>query len=260
MPTTNSGPSAKQRATANVLFLCTGNYYRSRYAEVLFHSTATKMGLAWTATSRALALERGAGNVGPMARSAIEALEKAGIRAADMTGRAPCAVVEADFTEAKWVVALLEAEHRPLMEERFPNWGDQVEYWHVQDRAGVLPEIEREVMDLISRLMRGGIARPSGPITQVAPVPPREAPPKPKKLGLARVGRETAGRRGKGVTTVFDMTIDEAGLKELATKLKNLCGTGGTAKDGRIEIQGDHRDKIMAELEKMGYQVKRSGG
>jgi predicted translation initiation factor SUI1 len=75
-----------------------------------------------------------------------------------------------------------------------------------------------------------------------------------------KVGRETAGRKGKGVTTIWDLPLDEAGMKELATLLKQKCGTGGTVKDGRIEIQGDHRDRITAELEKLGYQVKRSGG
>ena len=75
-----------------------------------------------------------------------------------------------------------------------------------------------------------------------------------------KVGRETAGRRGKGVTTVFDIPLDDAAVRDLAARLKQRCGTGGTVKDGRIEIQGDHRDKIAAELEKLGYKVKRAGG
>jgi translation initiation factor 1 len=75
-----------------------------------------------------------------------------------------------------------------------------------------------------------------------------------------KVGRETSGRRGKGVTTVFDTPLSENDLKELAAFLKQKCGTGGTAKDGRIEIQGDQRERIVAELEKLGYKVKRAGG
>ena len=70
----------------------------------------------------------------------------------------------------------------------------------------------------------------------------------------------TAGRRGKGVTTVFDLPLDEAGLLELAAKLKQRCGTGGTVKDGRIEIQGDQRDRLVVELEKLGYKAKKVGG
>ena len=85
-------------------------------------------------------------------------------------------------------------------------------------------------------------------------------PSAPSKSTVVRVGRETKGRRGKGVTTVSDLPLDESGLAELAAKLKQRLGTGGTAKDGRIEIQGDQRDRIVAELERMGYRVKRAGG
>ena len=77
---------------------------------------------------------------------------------------------------------------------------------------------------------------------------------------MVRVGRETKGRGGKGVTIISDLPLDENGLTELATKLKTRLGTGGTVKDGRIEIQGDHRDRIIAELEGMGYRAKRAGG
>ena len=85
-------------------------------------------------------------------------------------------------------------------------------------------------------------------------------PSPPSKSTVVRVGRETKGRRGKGVTIISDLPLDENGLTELATKLKTRLGTGGTVKDGRIEIQGDHRDRIVEELEGMGYRVKRAGG
>ena len=79
----------KQRQENTVLFLCTGNYYRSRFAEVLFNSVAGKMGLPWRASSRGLALERGVNNVGPMEVSAVKALEARGLRAAAEFGRFP---------------------------------------------------------------------------------------------------------------------------------------------------------------------------
>jgi predicted translation initiation factor SUI1 len=85
-------------------------------------------------------------------------------------------------------------------------------------------------------------------------------PPPPSKSIVIRVGRETKGRGGKGVTIIFDLPLDENGLTGLATKLKTRLGTGGTVKDGRIEIQGDHRDRIVQELEGMGYRAKRVGG
>src|SRR4051812_3139974 len=94
---------------------------------------------------------------------------------------------------------------------------------------------------------------------KVAPeVPPTSEPP--KKVLTAKVGRETVGRRGKGVTTVFGLPLSEAELLDLAAKLKQRCGTGGTVKGGRIEIQGDIRDRVIAELEKLGYKTKRAGG
>ncbi len=82
----------------------------------------------------------------------------------------------------------------------------------------------------------------------------------PKGDGIVRVGRETKGRKGKGVTTVTGLPLPEARLKELAKDLKRKCGSGGTLRDGVIEIQGEHRDPIVAELQKLGYTVKRVGG
>jgi translation initiation factor 1 len=87
-------------------------------------------------------------------------------------------------------------------------------------------------------------------------------PKKPirKGDGIVRVGRETKGRKGKGVTTITGLALSENGLLELARKLKRLCGSGGTVKDGVIEIQGEHRDRLVEELQKQGYPSKRSGG
>ena len=105
----------KQRQENTVLFLCTGNYYRSRYAEVLFNSVAGRMSLPWMASSRGLALERGVNNIGPMAVSAVKALEARGLRAPAAFGRFPNQATVADFEAAHWIVALQEAEHLPLL-------------------------------------------------------------------------------------------------------------------------------------------------
>src|SRR6266545_508455 len=248
-----------KRSEKTVLFLCTGNYYRSRFAEVLFNSVASRMGLPWKASSRGLALERGVHNVGPMAASAVQALEALGVRAAEAVARFPVQVTTDDLERAALVVALKHAEHLPLLQERFPGWAERVEFWHVDDTPEVLGLIEQEVMGLVARLLGGGQRQERQPTE--APIPERTAATKPAKQPVTlKVGRETAGRRGKGVTTVFDVPLDESGLRELAATLKQRCGTGGTVKDGRIEIQGDQRERIVAELERLGYRVKRVGG
>ncbi len=82
----------------------------------------------------------------------------------------------------------------------------------------------------------------------------------PQGDGIVRVGRETKGRKGKGVTVVTGVPLDETGLKELGKQLKAKCGAGGTVRSGVIEIQGDHRDLLLEELRKRGWTVKRTGG
>ena len=78
--------------------------------------------------------------------------------------------------------------------------------------------------------------------------------------GRVRVSRETKGRKGKGVTLVTGLPVSGEALKNLAKRLKQVCGTGGTVKEGIIEIQGDHRDKLVEKLTDLGYTVKKSGG
>lgn len=90
----------------------------------------------------------------------------------------------------------------------------------------------------------------------------RAVPPGPAKAAAARVrvGREVSGRGGKGVSVITGLPLDAAALEALATKLKKLCGAGGAVREGTIEIQGEHRDRLVAELQKLGYEAKRSGG
>ncbi len=248
-----------QRKQQTVLFLCTGNYYRSRFAEILFNSVAGKIGLSWQAASRGLALERGVNNVGPMAQEAIKALAALGVRAADAVTRLPAQVTSDDLERADRVVALKQDEHLPLLQERFPAWAEKVEFWQIDDAPEALAQIEREITGFVARLLGGGDYHDNQPTE--GPVPQRPATKEPaEKPVTLKVGRETAGRRGKGVTTVFDLPLDDDAVRELAATLKQQCGTGGTVKDGRIEIQGDQRERIVAELEKLGYKVKRVGG
>jgi translation initiation factor 1 len=75
-----------------------------------------------------------------------------------------------------------------------------------------------------------------------------------------RVGRETKGRAGKGVTTITGLPLLKPEIEALAAELKKRCGSGGTVRDGVIEIQGDHRDLIVVALVKLGWPAKKSGG
>ncbi len=75
-----------------------------------------------------------------------------------------------------------------------------------------------------------------------------------------RVSRETQGRKGKGVSVISGLGLSASDLDKLATELKRKCGSGGAVVDGRIEIQGDHRDRLVDELTRRGFKAKRAGG
>jgi len=78
--------------------------------------------------------------------------------------------------------------------------------------------------------------------------------------GTVRVSRETKGRGGKAVTVIRGLTLEAAGLAELGKRLRTACGAGGTLKDGVLELQGDHCDRVIDCLKKDGWTVKRAGG
>lgn len=96
---------------------------------------------------------------------------------------------------------------------------------------------------------RGRIRAPAAP-----------AAPTPAGDGIARVRRETAGRGGKTVTTIAGLALPEPELRDLAKALKQRCATGGSLREGVIELQGDHRDRVLAALEELGHRAKRAGG
>ncbi|MCK1389582.1 low molecular weight phosphatase family protein [Bradyrhizobium sp. 1] len=118
--------------TNRVLFLCTGNYYRSRYAEEIFNHRIGLEGLDWVAFSRAVAETLSPENVGPISPHTLEALQARGI-APGGAARNPVLCTLDDFAQAELVVALKDAEHRPMIAQRFAGVVHRVQYWDVDD-------------------------------------------------------------------------------------------------------------------------------
>jgi protein-tyrosine phosphatase len=139
-----------------VLFLCTGNYYRSRFAEIIFNHLASSDRIDWKATSRGVALEFGVHNVGPISPYAVDRLKALGIPL--MTPmRYPIPLDESILNRADHIVALKHDEHLPLLRQRFPRCLGRVEFWRVHDLDCAPPDqalaqIEDEVVALIERL------------------------------------------------------------------------------------------------------------
>ena len=151
------GNTALMNKTNRVLFLCTGNYYRSRYAEELFNHQAGLEGLGWHAFSRAVAEDLlFPENVGPMSPYTLNALQAKGI-APRGAARGPVLCTVEDFAEAALVVALKDSEHRPMIERRFAGVAHRVEYWNVDDiefldPLTALSKIDELVVRLIGNL------------------------------------------------------------------------------------------------------------
>lgn len=138
-----------------ILFLCSANYYRSRFAEHFFNHLAERRQVPWRADSCGLDVERW-GDIGDISHFAAEALEERGIPL-DRPLRRPRQVCLDDFGEADLVVAVKEAEHRAMMTAQFPQWANRIEYWQIDDLDcatpdDALPELESRISDLVDRL------------------------------------------------------------------------------------------------------------
>jgi translation initiation factor 1 len=253
-----------QHKKNSVVFLCSGNYISGRCTEALFNAVAVKMGLPWAASCRMCTVDGKLKKLERMSPAVTNVLNSMSLHITEGLA-VPSQLAADDLKKADRIIAMNQAEHRPLLEEQFPAWADKVEYWEIDDSPEALTRIGHEVMDLAERCIRGG-ERQKAPPQEICPKCRQSVGSctcsKKKEVSrniTVRVGRETKGRRGKGVTTISDLQLDEIGLTELAGKLKQRLGTGGTTKDGRIEIQGDQRDRLVTELEGMGYRVKRVG-
>jgi protein-tyrosine phosphatase len=146
---------------SRVLFICTGNYYRSRFAEAIFNHHAEALGLPWRAFSRGLAIHL----LPPQFLLSPQTEEHLAARQIELrhTASGRKQVSEEDLSAAEVIIALKDDEHRPMMRSKFPAWEKRVVFWDVGDQPEVkpedgLPEIERQVIALIEELSGEDIA------------------------------------------------------------------------------------------------------
>jgi protein-tyrosine phosphatase len=141
-----------------IMFLCSGNYYRSRFAELVFNAQARAVGLGWVATSAGLLPADLLAELEPISPTVLEHVRLLGMPVEEKP-RSPRPVSRQDFELADRVIALKEAEHRPLMRRNFPDWEDRIAYWAVHDvdvspPSETLPLLERAVIDLVGELRK----------------------------------------------------------------------------------------------------------
>jgi protein-tyrosine phosphatase len=136
-----------------VLFICTGNFYRSRFAEAVFNHSAGKLNLRWSAFSRGLAIHWAEGYLSPFALDALRA------RRIDLayTGKARTQLTVHDLESSAIQIALCREEHYPMMKDQFPAWAEKISYWTIPDveftpTEIALPEVERNVKSLLNKL------------------------------------------------------------------------------------------------------------
>lgn len=144
---------SSRKATNRILFICTGNFYRSRFAEATFNHYAGKASLPWRAFSRGLETDWAEGNI---SSHITHILKRRGI-ALHHTAETTIQLSEKDLRSARRIIALKESEHRPMMRIKFPEWTDRVEYWDTDDLdlippSQALPQLEERIRSLVEEL------------------------------------------------------------------------------------------------------------
>lgn len=237
-----------------------------RFAEILFNSEASKIDLGWQAIAKE---DPEQGVAASEFQTSITRLKARGVCDLDLMMLPRTPPIPEDLEQAEMIVCLEEQNHWQALLQKTKQPSNKIQVWSGQAKnaADRLASLEQSVLSLVVRLVleRGQQAVASTSNTcptcrrhlMVCACPKKTESKTPRASNVVRVCKETKGRKGKVVTCVADIPLDDAGLAKLATQLKQRCGSGGTVKDGRIEIQGDHREELARELESIGYRVKK---
>jgi len=170
----------------------------------------------------------------------------------------------------------LSSSASAMLKSKFHSWSGKPETWDFPAGEITRESISQHIGKLLVRLILQGGKRQASGAQSVSSNPnlhtsggggspnigandPKGGESKVSK-DTVRVSRESKGRGGKTVTVVSGLSLEDAKLQDLAKRLKQACGTGGTVKEGKIEIQGDQCERVLAELQSRGYKAKRSGG
>lgn len=223
----------------------------SRLVQNYYNQEANKMEVAWLAQARTVS---GSSNLEASSFDA-EYLSKFGIDSIDQT-EPPAQLKPEELDSSTMTIYLKESGSEDKLSSAFPNARGKYEIWQYDSRESLFEVVQGNISKLLVLfIMKGGKRTP------IEKEEPQKAPTsKPKEYGKVRVCLEKKKRRGKKVTTITGLPLEEKELYKLAASLKQSCGTGGTVKNDCIEIQGDQCDKILAELQNLGYKAKRSGG
>ncbi len=257
-PKTSQISSTPLGDPSRIFFLSDGK--EGRIAQLLFDPEARKMEVYWIAS--AFCLDSNAADSSFTGNSADislgEILKSVGVETPADLDEAPPLVTAEELEKAKLVVFVqsnASSDCADLFAKAFPSYKGEKENWIVPTDGNWVDSLLENVKSLLVRLiLKGGKRAP-------VPLPPAPAVSKPSgPQKSVRVRLESKGRAGKKVTVVFGLEMDSTELDNLATALKQTCGTGGTVKDGTIEIQGDQCERVLAELKRRGMQAKRSGG
>lgn len=239
-----------------LLFLSPESCEDACVANNVFKDEAQKMDLIWTSNAKLLA-----GSLNENSVCSHATLED--LKTADL-------VILLDNSSSN-----ASSNVSSVLKSKFPAWAGKTETWDLSS-GDVQNIVAHNVGKLLVRLILQGGKRQSSSPQSVSSNPnlytsgggtaggSKDANNADAKNSgskdSVRVSRESKGRGGKTVTIVSGLTLDDAKLQELSKRLKQVCGTGGTVKDGKIEIQGDQCDRVLAELQNNGYKAKRSGG